>query len=123
MKSGAFWGSSPTSFGDGVQAEVYKRSRDATLSVFNNCVALSPVDSGAYRASWHISEGEPEFKWVGRQPRNAHELPEPAAPKLSTKFYRKFYITNGAPYALRLEYGWSDQAPLGVMRQAMRYGV
>ena len=75
MKSGAFWGTNPTSFGEGVHAMVYQRSRDSALSIFNMCVALSPVDSGAYRASWHISEGEPEFKWVGRQPRNAAELP------------------------------------------------
>ena len=123
MKSGAFWDKSPTSFGEGVHAMVYQRSRDSALSIFNTCVALSPVDTGAYRASWHISEGEPEYKWVGRQPRDSAPLPPPIAPKLSTKFYRKFYVTNGAPYAVRLEYGWSDQAPQGVMRQAMRYGV
>lgn len=123
MKTGAHWSSSPLNFGQVIEAEVYKRSRDSTIAIFNACIDLSPVDSGAYRASWHISENQPEFKWVGRQPRNASALPEPAIPKLSTKFYRKFYITNGAPYALRLEYGWSDQAPLGVMRQALRYGV
>lgn len=123
MKSGAFWDSSPSSFEGSVSAFVYKRSRDSAIAIFNACVNLSPVDSGAYRASWSISEGEPSFKWVGRQPRNAIELPEPVAPKLTTKFYRKFYVTNGAPYAMRLEYGWSDQAPHGVMRQALRYGV
>jgi hypothetical protein len=123
MKLGAFWDKNPSQFGEAVGALVYERSRNSTLAIFNHCVSASPVDSGAYRASWHISEGSPEYKWVGRQPRNSTPLPPPLAPKLSTKFYRKFYVTNGAPYASKLEYGWSDQAPQGVLRQAMRYGV
>lgn len=123
MKSGAYWDSNPSSFGETIGAMVYQRSRNATIAVFSACIELSPVDSGAYRASWTISEGSPKYRWVGRQPRNASELPEPNIPELSTKFYRKFFITNGAPYAYKLEYGWSDQAPHGVMRQAIRYGV
>jgi hypothetical protein len=123
MKSGAFWDSSPSKFGDTVSAMVYQRSRNAALELFNYCVSISPVDTGAYRASWFISEGEPEYKWVGRQPRGSSPLPPPVAPKLSTKFYRKFFVTNGAPYAVRLENGWSGQAPQGILRQALRYGV
>lgn len=121
-KTGAFWDSSPTDFEGSIKASVYKKTRDSAIALFNNCVALSPVDSGAYRASWLISEGEPEFKWVGRQPRNATELPPPSAPPhLSTKFYRSFFVTNGAPYAMKLEYGWSEQAPQGIMRQALKW--
>ncbi len=123
MKPGAYWDKNPTDFGESVHAFVYERSRQAALSIFDMAVSISPVDTGAYRASWFISEGQPEYKWVGRQPRNSSPLPPPIAPKLSTKFYRKFYVTNGAPYAVKLEYGWSGQAPQGILRQALRYGV
>lgn len=121
-KTGVFWGTNPINFGQAVKAEVYKMTRKTAQTLFDTVVDLSPVDSGAYRASWHVSEGSPEYKWVGRQKTRGWDgdvLDEPSLPKLSTKFYRRFYVTNGAPYALRLEYGWSDQAPLGVVRQAL----
>ncbi len=120
-KTGAFWDHNPLNFGDVIHAQVREKTRDDALAIYHYCVDHSPVDSGAYRASWNISEGYPEYVWVGRQPRNSAELPEPPTPKLSTKFYRTFFVTNGAPYALRLEYGWSDQAPEGIMRQALKW--
>lgn len=119
-KVGAYWRSSPLNAGRAIHARVYELTRKKAQQLFEMVVDLSPVDSGAYRASWHISEGKPVYRWVGRQPRNAPELEMPIMPQLSTKFYRKFYVTNGAPYAYRLEYGWSEQAPLGVMRNALR---
>lgn len=120
-KVGAFWDSSPQNFGEAIHAQVRTLTRAKALAIFEYCVEHSPVDSGAYRASWNISEGSPEYKWVGRQPRNSRELDPPFAPKLSTLFYRTFFVTNGAPYALRLEQGWSEQAPLGVVREALKW--
>ena len=119
-KTGAYWDSTPLNFGDVIHAFVREKTRDSALKVFNFCVANSPIDSGAYRASWHVSEGSPEYNWVGKQPRNGNVLSPPPVPKLSTRFYRTFFVTNGAPYAERIEYGWSDQAPRGVMRQALK---
>lgn len=121
-KTGVWWSSSPENFGFAVKAEVYKLTRKTALELFSLVVDLSPVDTGAYRASWAVSEGSPVFNWVGRHRSaklNSYILDEPSTPSLSTKFYRKFFVTNGAPYALRLEYGWSGQAPYGVVRHAM----
>ena len=120
-KTGAFWSSNPTSFGETVHAQVRELTRKRALAIFDFCVDYSPVDSGAYRASWNISEGSPEYKFVGRQPRFSTELPPPARPKLSTLFYRTFFVTNGAPYAGLLEDGWSDKAPAGVVREALKW--
>lgn len=128
-KSGAWWGTNPTKFGEGIHAEVYKLTRKTAIQVFQAAVVQSPVDSGAFRASWHISEGYPEYRWVGRHRKlsgaGKTPLPPPPVPitGLSTRFYRRFYVTNGAPYALRLEQGWSDQAPYGIIRSILRYGV
>jgi len=120
-KTGAFWDTNPMNFGDVVHAQVRKLTRNSAIAIHKYCVDYSPVDSGAYRASWNISEGSPEYKWVGRQNHWSSPLPEPAVPKLSTLFYRTFYVTNGAPYALLLEQGHSDQAPMGVMREALKW--
>lgn len=121
-KTGAFWDSDIREFGGVVHAQVRELTRKKALAIFDYCVDHSPVDSGAYRASWSISEGSPEYHWVGRQLRTANELPPPERPaKLSTLLYRTFFVTNGAPYALRLENGWSEQAPMGVVREALKW--
>lgn len=121
-KTGAFWSSDITDFGSSIHAQVRELTRQRALAIFDYCVERSPIDSGAYRASWFISEGSPEYKWVGRQPRSGSVLPPPSRPqKLSTLFYRTFFVTNGAPYALRLEHGWSEQAPMGVVREALKW--
>lgn len=128
-KSGAHWSHSNKQLGETVHARVYMLTRKRAIDIFNYVVDISPVDTGAYRASWQITEGSPSYYFVGRQPRGKHSLsavptrlPPPVAPTgLSTKFYRKFYVSNGAPYAYRLEFGWSIQAPDGVIREALKY--
>lgn len=119
-KTGAFWDSYPKDFIGVVDASVYELTNKRAKSIFNNCITLSPVDTGAYRASWTISEGAPVFQYAGRQSAGT-TLPQPNfVTTLPSKFYRKFFVANGAPYAQRLEDGWSGQAPLGVLRQAIR---
>ena len=121
-KTGAFWGTSPENFGLAVHGLVNEKTRETAVALFDMCVKLSPVDSGAYRASWNISQDYPDYKWVGRQPRHSGPLPPHYFDKhqLSTKFYRMFYVSNGAPYALKIEEGSSDFAPFGVMRRAIK---
>lgn len=119
-KTGAHWSKSPKSFGEAVKASVYELTRDRALAIFNYAVEHSPVDTGAYRASWTIAEGAPDYFYVGRQLKRGQVMAPPPPPRLSTKFYRKFFVANGSPYALQLENGWSNQAPLGVLRQAIK---
>lgn len=86
--------------------------------VFRTAVKLSPVYTGAYRASWRISfnvartdvtaPGTPE------NPRRGAAFRWPAGFKLGDTVI----ISNAQPYAELIEYGWSNQAPLGVMRVA-----
>jgi hypothetical protein len=119
-KTGAHWSKSPASFGEAVKASVYELTRDRAIAIFDYVVANSPVDTGAYRASWTISEGAPRYMYAGKPLIRGAVLSPPSTPKLSTKFYRKFYIANGSPYALAIEHGWSGQAPHGVLRQAIK---
>ena len=58
---------------------------------------------GQFRGAWQVSLGEGLFSGeassvlVGLQP------------------YQSVYVVNGLPYAERLENGWSQQAPLGMV--------
>ena len=119
MKRGVYWDWNLNDYKRTVDALVYDLTRAKALAVFDMCVQLSPVFTGGYRYSWRISEGSPANYYVGRQTPGT-VLPPPTPPRLSTQFYRKFYVSNGSPYASRIENGWSNQAPNGVMNVAIK---
>ena len=122
MKRGVYWDWNPLNYMNNVDALVYDLTNKKAKAIYQICVDLSPVDTGAYRASWTISEGSPNYTFVGRQPRGS-VLPKPPIPKISSKFYRKLYIANGSPYADLIERGYSPQAPAGVLKIAIRLGA
>ena len=75
----------------------------------------TPVKSGRARGNWHISVGEPDWhydpermnKGVGRAGTVPQGIGEGSVP---------IFVCNGLPYIGRLEYGWSKQAPQGMVR-------
>lgn len=109
-----------------IGAMVYYATRSHAENVGKFAIKLSPVHTGAFRGSWFLSEGHPSYVYVGRQPGRHSPNPTPLPPPrlitrhISTKFYRKIHVTNGAPYSYRIEHlGWSPQAPNGVLKQAI----
>lgn len=120
MKSGVYWDWDPRLYSNTVDALVFELTKKKAVAIYNFCVQLSPVDSGAYRASWTINEGSPLYTFAGRQKKGSATLPPPVLPNVSTKFYRKLYVANGAPYADLIEKGYSPKAPAGVMNVAIK---
>jgi len=103
---------------DRVHAKVSKISQNSAKKlaeqIYNGVVSRSPVDSGSYRASWLVSDGVAEFVY-NEYPEGAAAPPPSFSYEPKAKFPRLF-ITNGAPYSKLIEYGWSEQAPQGVLR-------
>jgi hypothetical protein len=90
--------------------------------IFRTAVKLSPVYSGAFRASWRVSFNEPrEDVTDGYGPANpirGATFRWPTGFKLGDTVI----ISNNQPYAELIEYGsWSKQAPYGVLRLAVAY--
>jgi len=88
--------------------------------IFRAAVKLSPVYSGAFRASWRISfNGTREDVTNGRGPLNpirGASFRWPSGFKLGDMVV----ISNNQPYAELIEYAaWSSQAPYGVLRLAI----
>lgn len=88
--------------------------------VFRGAVKLSPVYTGAFRASWRVSFNEPRY--------DVTEGGDPSAPVRGASFRwpagfklgDMVIISNNQPYAELIEYaGWSNQAPYGVLRLAV----
>lgn len=65
-------------------------------------------EPGAFKASWVISRGS------GRQ--EGSGLGEHS----SSARIENWVIYNTQPYAERLEYGWSKQAPMGILRISLK---
>lgn len=94
--------------------------KQITGNIFRAAVKLSPVYSGAFRASWRVAFNEArEDVTKGRSPSNPIRG---AAFRWPTGFKLgdMIVISNNQPYAELIEYaGWSNQAPYGVLRVAI----
>jgi hypothetical protein len=79
-------------------------------------VRKSPVDTGRFRGNWQVTQGEPAVGETGREdPTGESTIAAGSASAASLTPYSVAWITNNVPYAQRLEEGWSQQAPQGVV--------
>lgn len=79
---------------------------------------ISPVRDGGFRANWVAALDKPYAGPV--LPPDVTGRVTEAFPVAASALGHIYYFTNKLPYAQRLEYGWSDQAPAGVVRVSVR---
>lgn len=87
--------------------------RQVTLQLFQSIDERSPVDTGRFRGNWQVSYGAPILAPIERLATAGSGEPSRA---LSMPVGGTVYMSNSLPYAQRLEYGWSAQAPAGMVR-------
>lgn len=109
------WMTPPNSFVDKVADKLDDVYRKFAIDCYNNVIALSPVDTGRYKNAHHISIGTKSLNENGGGVELVLGLPKHTYPLI--------YIQNNLPYALRLEHGWSQQAPTGVYLNAFNSAV
>ena len=98
---------------------IYTRSKYAAarfaVNLANELASQTPIDTGAARSNWSIgidtpNQGFDKNKTDGRvDSRPLHEL----------KNFKVLYITNNAPYIVRLNEGHSPQAPARFIERAV----
>ena len=99
-----------------VKISLKNRAIELASSVFEGVVDRSPVYTGNFRASWRLSHSSEDLS-VTTGGSSASPLPAPKTPKLvNAPDFPVIYVTNATPYSIRLEYGWSKQAPSGIIR-------
>ena len=99
-----------------VAQELDRRSPVGDASYWKNPPPKGYI-GGHFRANWQLGVGErPMNEIPGADPDGSRtvgailaEIPEQAAGKL-------YWLSNNAPYAQRLEHGWSRQAPQGLVQ-------
>lgn len=91
--------------------------RKVGAEVLRSVVLKSPVDTGRFRANWVVSYGPTTTTVTGLDPSGIEAINRGLRLiQLMNPGQDELWISNSLPYARRLEYGWSGQAPAGMVR-------
>lgn len=91
--------------------------RSAFLRLAAQVDLVSPVDTGRFRSNWVGAYGSADTSTFDYE-RDSVGLALEVADTVNVS--NVFYYTNSLPYAKRLEFGWSEQAPSGIVRITAR---
>ena len=99
--------------------------RKITFELFSAVISRSPVDSGRFRSNWVVQSGSPSatVDYAKRDPSGAAATAQAAVVTASVRAGDVVYMSNNLPYAQRLEYGYSKQAPGGMVRTSIQHIV
>lgn len=99
------------------QAKLETAVRKIALDVFKEVILMSPVDEGTFRGNWQCA--------IGNIPAGTLEIDDKTgtatiskveAEVLKLEVGQTIYLINNLPYAQKLEFGHSKQAPAGMVR-------
>ena len=114
------WSTPFEALAEKMKQDIETVARKAFLDMYRSIVIMSPVETGRFQANWNPSYGSPNVTTtfdtgMTRALRKASAISKFPIGAI-------WYITNGLPYARRLEYGWSKQSPSGMVRvTALRF--
>ena len=89
--------------------------RKVVLEVGRKLLDKSPVDTGRFRGNWYVGINAPD-RTVSEETDKTGAKSRARARKVIERLEAGdvAIISNNLPYALMLEYGWSNQAPQGM---------
>ena len=92
-------------------------ARQVSFKLFSAVIKASPVDTGRFRMNWQTAGAvAPSGVIDGTDKGGAAAIGNAASYIFAASDWNEFTLTNNLPYAERLEYGWSNQAPQGMVR-------
>lgn len=91
--------------------------KESLIDTGTRIVLASPVDTGAFRGNWLSATGAPSYRYDLSD--TSDKIGPLRAEVNSLTMGEASYFSNSLPYAERLENGWSQQAPAGVVRLAV----
>jgi len=99
-----------TRIADSQKSKLLRVAKNSFSFAGKKIIRLSPVDTGRFKENWLTAIG---------QANTSIDLPSGFGLTPTVKLLRPgdtIFFTNSLPYAFRLEFGWSGQAPLGMVR-------
>lgn len=100
--------------------DIEKVGRTATFQLFNAVQLRSPVDTGRFRGNWQFGKDTIPAGALSRLDATGTLAQQEALRALSSPLGGVTYFVNNLPYARRLENGYSQQAPIGMVRISVR---
>ena len=94
----------------GVELELVVRK--IALAAYDSVTVKTPVDTGRARGNWNIGAGNADLSTTDQTSAQRSNLTKGDGEKV-------IYITNNLPYIQRLEDGWSEQTPSGMVGVTM----
>jgi len=91
--------------------------RKIALEVFSRVVMRTPVDTGRARGNWQVEIGTPRGDVIDRFDAGGDQTISDAESRITQwDGTGAVFLFNNLPYIMRLEDGWSGQAPNGMVR-------
>lgn len=115
------WKNKPSNFSFNVKADAEKLIKNIAADVAQGVVMATPVDTGTARGNWKVSS-TPDTSYDNTA---SDKSGQGALQKIfvfisqNTKLGSVVYIQNNLPYIERLEDGYSQQAPSGMVSTTM----
>lgn len=95
--------------------------RNVALQLQTQMVERSPVDTGRFKNNWMPGIGQANTATTEQADKTgAGAIGRTQATLAGWKPGQTIWLTNSLPYAMRLENGWSQQAPSGMVRLAVQ---
>ncbi len=123
---------------DGVKEDRDKIVRGTLIQISSNVIKRTPVGKpslwaesslpapkgyvgGSLRGAWQASLNSPDFSITNRKQDSPIGAANAEAVNVANRVEvgQTFYLTNPLPYARRIEFGWSGQAPQGMVRVSL----
>lgn len=104
--------------------------RKVMLEAFTSVVQMSPVDTGRFKGAWQVGYGAPNTRTDSAADKAGSATIGRISSDVATVRIGggSIFLTNALPYSIRLENGYSKQAPAGMVAVTMarisaRYGA
>lgn len=91
--------------------------RQITIKLYSQIILASPVDTGRFRMNWQVSNTNPATGiLIADDPSGSRAIGRMTHYVTTSPEWENFCFTNNLPYAEKLEFGSSQQAPQGMVR-------
>ncbi|WP_081232329.1 HK97 gp10 family phage protein [Pseudomonas chlororaphis] len=91
--------------------------REIIIELGGSLIRMSPVDTGRFRGNWQFSIAAPAGGTLDViDPSGTETTARLVGDSIEFRAGATAFIVNNLPYAVPLEYGYSDQAPGGMVR-------
>lgn len=117
------WDSDWKKISDKIDRVLSEGTRATLFEVSTAIIKETPADTGRARGNWQASVGSGAtgtIEGVSSARQGEAAAISNVDQTVSVAIGGLYYLTNNLPYIERLEYGWSKQAPAGMVRKNMQ---